>query len=214
MDCQQEVEASNNIIAIPDPLTIHVMVVDDDAISLAVLSNLLKTLNYQVASFVDPVQALSTLRAGKQSFDLIVTALHMSKMNGLELTKRVNDEFKLPVIKTISTNYGEGKLQAFETHSVSGSNEVISSERKKKKSSIEKDQEKSNGKKEVKSTRKKPKVVWTDFLQYRFLQAVHFIGLDRAVPKKILEVMNVPGLTRENVASHLQVLFLSLLLSS
>lgn len=27
-----------------------------------------------------------------------------------------------------------------------------------------------------------------------------------AVPKKILELMNVPGLTRENVASHLQVL--------
>ena len=84
----------------------------------------------------------------------------------------------LTIEETISTNYGEGKLQAFETHSVSGSNEVISSERKKKKSSIEKDQEKSNGKKEVKSTRKKPKVVWTDFLQYRFLQAVHFIGLD------------------------------------
>ena len=28
-----------------------------------------------------------------------------------------------------------------------------------------------------------------------------------AVPKKILEVMNVQGLTRENVASHLQVCF-------
>lgn len=26
-----------------------------------------------------------------------------------------------------------------------------------------------------------------------------------AVPKRILELMNVPGLTRENVASHLQV---------
>lgn len=26
-----------------------------------------------------------------------------------------------------------------------------------------------------------------------------------AVPKKILEYMGVPGLTRENVASHLQV---------
>lgn len=46
MDCQQQVEASNNIIAFP-PVTIHVMVVDDDATSLAVLSNLLKTLNYQ-----------------------------------------------------------------------------------------------------------------------------------------------------------------------
>ena len=31
-----------------------------------------------------------------------------------------------------------------------------------------------------------------------------------AVPKKILELMNVPGLTRENVASHLQVLYKSL----
>lgn len=30
-----------------------------------------------------------------------------------------------------------------------------------------------------------------------------------AVPKKILELMNVPGLTRENVASHLQVLLIT-----
>jgi hypothetical protein len=29
--------------------------------------------------------------------------------------------------------------------------------------------------------------------------------LAEAVPKRILELMNVPGLTRENVASHLQV---------
>lgn len=31
-------------------------------------------------------------------------------------------------------------------------------------------------------------------------------GLTEAVPKRILDLMNVPGLTRENVASHLQVL--------
>lgn len=29
--------------------------------------------------------------------------------------------------------------------------------------------------------------------------------ISEAVPKRILELMNVPGLTRENVASHLQV---------
>ena len=29
-----------------------------------------------------------------------------------------------------------------------------------------------------------------------------------AVPRKILDIMNVQGLTRENVASHLQVSFL------
>lgn len=30
-------------------------------------------------------------------------------------------------------------------------------------------------------------------------------AMSEAVPKRILELMNVPGLTRENVASHLQV---------
>ena len=36
------------------------------------------------------------------------------------------------------------------------------------------------------------------------------IAISEAVPKRILELMNVPGLTRENVASHLQVCFLTL----
>ncbi|KAF7813243.1 putative two-component response regulator ARR21 [Senna tora] len=52
--------------------------------------------------------------------------------------------------------------------------------------------------------RKKPKVVWTTALHNRFLLAIRQIGMNKAVPKKILELMNVPGLTRENVASHLQ----------
>ena len=34
--------------------------------------------------------------------------------------------------------------------------------------------------------------------------------ISEAVPKRILELMNVPGLTRENVASHLQVCFFPL----
>nr|XP_033511885.1 two-component response regulator ORR22-like [Nicotiana tomentosiformis] len=51
---------------------------------------------------------------------------------------------------------------------------------------------------------KKTKLVWTDALHNKFLQAIRETGLDRAYPKTILEVMDVPGLTRENVASHLQ----------
>ena len=38
----------------------------------------------------------------------------------------------------------------------------------------------------------------------------YFVAVNAgAVPKKILEVMNVEGLTRENVSSHLQVWFYS-----
>ncbi|KAJ9141114.1 hypothetical protein P3X46_031689 [Hevea brasiliensis] len=53
-------------------------------------------------------------------------------------------------------------------------------------------------------TQKKPRVVWSVELHRKFVAAVNQLGLDKAVPKKILDLMNVEGLTRENVASHLQ----------
>ncbi|KAF8364716.1 hypothetical protein HHK36_033309 [Tetracentron sinense] len=51
---------------------------------------------------------------------------------------------------------------------------------------------------------KKARVVWTNELHNQFLKAMDQLGLENAVPKKLLEVMNAPGLTRENIASHLQ----------
>lgn len=54
------------------------------------------------------------------------------------------------------------------------------------------------------TTLKKPRVVWSIELHQRFVNAVNKLGIEKAVPKKILEIMNVQGLTRENVASHLQ----------
>ncbi|KAI8020926.1 Two-component response regulator ORR21 [Camellia lanceoleosa] len=54
------------------------------------------------------------------------------------------------------------------------------------------------------ATAKKPRVVWSVELHQQFVGAVNQLGIDKAVPKRILELMNVPGLTRENVASHLQ----------
>ncbi|CAF2021143.1 BnaC07g33430D [Brassica napus] len=58
--------------------------------------------------------------------------------------------------------------------------------------------------KEDTSSLKKPRVVWSVELHQQFVAAVNHLGVDKAVPKKILEMMNVQGLTRENVASHLQ----------
>eukprot|EP00250_Pteridium_aquilinum_P019550 c24473_g1_i3 orf=779-3274(-) len=54
------------------------------------------------------------------------------------------------------------------------------------------------------SVSKKPRVVWSVELHQQFVNAVNQLGVDKAVPKRILELMNVHGLTRENVASHLQ----------
>ncbi|KAF2313005.1 hypothetical protein GH714_008693 [Hevea brasiliensis] len=54
------------------------------------------------------------------------------------------------------------------------------------------------------TTQKKPRVVWSVELHRKFVAAVNQLGIDKAVPKKILDLMNVEKLTRENVASHLQ----------
>ena len=51
---------------------------------------------------------------------------------------------------------------------------------------------------------KRPRLVWTPQLHKRFVDVVAHLGIKKAVPKTIMQLMNVEGLTRENVASHLQ----------
>ncbi|GMH40160.1 hypothetical protein BSKO_08064 [Bryopsis sp. KO-2023] len=63
----------------------------------------------------------------------------------------------------------------------------------------ENDMEEGNGEYPVKRTR----LVWTPHLHRLFVDAVDKLGED-AVPKNIMQVMDVEGLTRSNVASHLQ----------
>ncbi|MCO5584600.1 hypothetical protein L7F22_038531 [Adiantum nelumboides] len=53
-------------------------------------------------------------------------------------------------------------------------------------------------------TLKRPRLVWTPELHKRFVDAVTHLGVQTAVPKTIMQLMNLEGLTRENVASHLQ----------
>ncbi|KAL1827533.1 hypothetical protein DCAR_0206687 [Daucus carota subsp. sativus] len=51
---------------------------------------------------------------------------------------------------------------------------------------------------------KRARLVWTPQLHKRFVEVVAHLGIKNAVPKRIMEMMNVEGLSRENVASHLQ----------
>ena len=47
------------------------------------------------------------------------------------------------------------------------------------------------------------RAVWNDELQYRFLSCIEEFG-DNSVPSVVLAHMNVIGISREQVASHLQ----------
>ena len=51
--------------------------------------------------------------------------------------------------------------------------------------------------------RKNQRIVWTVELHERFLHCANALGA-LATPSRILQAMNVPGLTRSQVASHFQ----------
>ncbi|KAJ8763731.1 hypothetical protein K2173_003513 [Erythroxylum novogranatense] len=57
---------------------------------------------------------------------------------------------------------------------------------------------------QTKHNQGKKKVDWTPELHGRFVQAVELLGVDKAVPSRILELMGIDCLTRHNIASHLQ----------
>nr|XP_019705832.1 two-component response regulator-like APRR2 isoform X2 [Elaeis guineensis] len=92
----------------------------------------------------------------------------------------------------------EGSLASSRLHN--GDNVESTADDPKKKLVANSDSH-SNG---SRSNKKKMKVDWTPDLHRRFVQAVEQLGVDQAIPSKILELMKVEGLTRHNVASHLQ----------
>ncbi|CAN6880699.1 hypothetical protein Bca4012_080763 [Brassica carinata] len=69
---------------------------------------------------------------------------------------------------------------------------------------VEEEDEERGNENDDPTAQKKPRVLWTRELHNKFLAAVDHLGVEKAQPKKILDLMNVDKLTRENVASHLQ----------
>lgn len=51
---------------------------------------------------------------------------------------------------------------------------------------------------------RRKRLVWTPELHDRFVQAINAIGISQAVPKTLVQIMNVEGLSTEHVKSHLQ----------
>ncbi|XP_061344865.1 two-component response regulator ARR12-like [Gastrolobium bilobum] len=118
--------------------------------------------------------------------------------DGRDQNKASNEE-KAPNIA------GEGS-QGIISENSADQNKKLGKKRKDASEEEEEEEEdgEGNGEDDDPSTQKKPRVVWSVELHRKFVAAVNQLGLEKAVPKKILDMMNVEGLTRENVASHLQ----------
>ncbi|CAL0333238.1 unnamed protein product [Lupinus luteus] len=242
-----------------EKVTLTVLIVDEDDTSLTIVSNILSSWDCKVHTANSVDNALKTLREYEGFFDLVITEVHMSGMNGYEFQQCIKDEFKLPVImmstdagkkeamsnseenkeaihllkpicaddlkdvwkyamaakekKPVIQNESSSEEESPEEKIINDENidssalSTVTHEKKRKKKymkrrSIEMNNE--NQSEDSYRVQKKPKMVWTTYLHNLFMTAIKKLGYDKAVPKSILEVMNVPNLTRENVASHLQ----------
>ncbi|KAL1201104.1 Two-component response regulator ARR14 [Cardamine amara subsp. amara] len=234
------------------PNGLRVLVVDDDTSCLFILEKMLLRLMYQVTICSQADVALTILREKKDSFDLVLSDVHMPGMNGYNLLQQVGLEMDLPVIMmsvdgrttTVMTGINHGacdylikpirpeELKNIWQHVVrrkcamnkelrnvlaleennnkknSGSSfetvfsvsECSDGSLMRKKRSVDREEDDLLDP----GNSKKSRVVWSIELHQQFVNAVNRLGIEKAVPKRILELMNVPGLSRENVASHLQ----------
>ncbi|XP_028123619.1 two-component response regulator ARR14-like [Camellia sinensis] len=126
----------------------------------------------------------------------------VAKKKGKTIIEEIGSNEEMSVQETSQTDKGSNE----DVESTSSANKYRKSTKESKRKALPKDTnnfDKGENKDDC-TTPKKAKVVWTNALHGQFLEAIRSIGLERAVPKKILELMNVPGITRENVASHLQ----------
>ncbi|PPD96561.1 hypothetical protein GOBAR_DD06374 [Gossypium barbadense] len=178
------------------PVGMRVLAVDDDPICLKVLGTLLLKCQYQVTTTNQAISALKMLRENRNRYDLVISDVNMPDMDGFKLLELVGLEMDLPVIM-LSAHSDTKLVMKGITH---GACDYLL-----KPVRIE----------ELKNIwqhvvrRKKPdskdrvNALNQDKASGGIGEAVQ-TSTSKAVPKKILDLMNVEGLTRENVASHLQ----------
>ncbi|KAF3332419.1 Two-component response regulator ARR2 [Carex littledalei] len=77
---------------------------------------------------------------------------------------------------------------------------ALRARKKRREPTGEDDEELENGE----ESKKKERFNWNGERHKQFVAAVNQLGINNAVPKKILNALNIPGLKREHVASHLQ----------
>ncbi|XP_055822284.1 two-component response regulator ARR2-like [Solanum dulcamara] len=214
--------------------TFRLLVVDDDTLYLKILEQMLKRCQYEVTTCTRAEDALSLLREDKNKFHLVICDVHMPDMDGFELLQQIALETDVPVImmsaddrksvvmKGVIHGARDYLIKPLRFESVENIWQHIVRSNKDEwkdkildqpeeveyscvanegrlKSSKKRTEERSDA-----ATLKKARMVWSPELRKKFIQAVNHLGIDRAVPTKILELMNVPGLKREHVASHLQ----------
>ncbi|CAJ1972032.1 unnamed protein product, partial [Sphenostylis stenocarpa] len=181
------------------PRGMRVLAVDDDSTCLMILETMLRRCQYHVLSVNDdPKMVMKGITHG--ACDYLLKPVRIKEIQNIwqHVVRRKTIDSK----EWNKTSYQDNvNADSNERGSVAkGNSDQIGKSSRKRKDEDEDDyEENENGHyNEDSSSHKKPRVVWSVELHRKFVSAVNQLGFEKAVPKKILDLMNVEKLTREN----------------
>ncbi|KEH35772.1 putative response regulator and transcription factor RR-A-type family [Medicago truncatula] len=187
------------------PIGMRVLAVDGDSTHLSDLETRLRSCQYHVTTTSQAKTALTMLRENKDKFDLVIADVHLPDMDGLKLLELVELETDLPVVVMLSESSDNELVMKAVFHGASDF--LVKPVRLQELKTIWQHVIRKKKDNEDLSAQKKSQSVWSVELHHKFVAAVNQLGIDKAVPEKILGLMNVENITREDVASHLRAIF-------
>ncbi|XP_047978881.1 two-component response regulator ARR11-like [Salvia hispanica] len=205
------------------PEGLGILVVDHDPQGLDSLHKMLLKCKYKAQ------EALDLLDTREDEFDLVLGDVDLPDVDGFEFVQQVVDKTEIPVImmcddgetskvmKGVQHGACHCLVKPIRLKEIRGIWQHVFRKRMHQRDDNSTNIRVGNKRKQMDNIgvgvgvdradppNKKPRVVWTPELHHKFVNAVRGIGgLEKAGPKKILDLMGEPTLTRDNVASHLQ----------
>ncbi|KAL6851563.1 hypothetical protein ACP4OV_020496 [Aristida adscensionis] len=208
-----------------------VIVIDEDKHHASTTRSMFSKLNFHALVYTSPVKALNFLEGNAQVVDFILVAMDMEEMHGLRFLDTVREMHKnLQVISGVMTTettldtmkrcveLGARFLvkKPLDTNAVNNiwqhldlkltrmekinnlfqgiGGRTLTANSSSEEALLNSRNKRGNGSKHL---------IWTPFLQRKFLRALELLG-DAATPKKIEMIMNISSIDRRHISAHLQ----------
>ena len=194
---------------VPYPEGLLVMAIDGNPVSLSILVTVLRKCRYKVVAQAKATEALEILRRSSDPFDIVLTAMVGIDMDVFTLLEVINSKLNMPVLVISASDDQQAIMKAV----LNGAQDVVTKPVRVQmlqniwqhvvRKQLHDHENKHQAFNFVPSNWRK-KMSWSPELHRIFVNAVQQLGIDSARPQHILEIMNVEGLTKANVSSHLQ----------
>ncbi|GLT36063.1 hypothetical protein SLA2020_104680 [Shorea laevis] len=208
----------------------QVLAIDVNAFCLKYLVSLLRRCKYEVTATTEAGEALKILRENRNKFDIVITNTVRLDFDAFRLLEIIGNQLDIPVIivsaddrissvmKSMKYGVVNYMLKPVRIQEIQILWQYVFRKRMQDSGRISKqlkpkmnkgDEEEANihtfdgSASEDDAFQRKTRVIWTKELHNIFVAAVQALG-DNAKPKEIQRIMNVEGISRQSVSSHLQ----------